>query len=77
MLTFEEMSTLLCLIACLNSRLIAPVSDNLDDYHTLTPISHFLIGTCFIAPAESSILDLKKHRLSHWQMIQRLTENFW
>jgi len=40
-LIFEEMSTLLCRIeACFNSRPIAPISDNLDDYYALTP-DHF------------------------------------
>jgi len=63
-LTFEEMSTLLCRIeACLNSRPIAPVSYNLDDYHALTS-GHFLIGTSLIAPAEPSILNLNENRLS-------------
>jgi len=71
------MPTLLCRIeACLNSQSIAPVSNNLDDYHTLIP-SHFLIRTSLIAPAKSSILNLNKHRFSRWQMIQYSTEDFW
>jgi len=58
-LTFEEICTLLCRIeVCLNSQLIALVSDNLDDYNTLSP-GHFLIGTSLIASAEPSILTLK------------------
>ena len=58
------MSTLLYRIeAYLNSRSIAPVSDNLDDYHALTS-GHFLIGTSLIAPAEPSILNLNENRLS-------------
>ncbi|XP_029171148.1 uncharacterized protein LOC114940595 [Nylanderia fulva] len=76
-LTFEEMTTFLCRIeACLNSRPIAPVSDNPDDYHALTP-GHFLIGTSLLAPAEPSVLEFNENRLSRWQMIQRLTEEFW
>ena len=60
-LTFEEMSMLLCRIeACLNSRSIAPVSDNLDDYYALTP-GHFLIGTSLIASAEAKC-DLNENR---------------
>ncbi|XP_076660409.1 uncharacterized protein LOC143363756, partial [Halictus rubicundus] len=44
-LTFEEMTTVLCQIeACMNSRPIAPRSENIDDYTALTP-GHFLIGT--------------------------------
>ncbi|KYN02013.1 hypothetical protein ALC62_07192, partial [Cyphomyrmex costatus] len=76
-LTYEEMSTLLCRIeACLNSRPIAPVSNNLDDYHAITP-GHFLIGTPILAPAEPSVLNLKENRLSRWQMVQRIAEEFW
>jgi len=68
-LIFEKMSTLLCRIeACLNSQPIAPVSDNLDDYHTLTS-DHFLIRTSLI---RSGLFNLNEHRLSRWQMIQRL-----
>ncbi|XP_029157820.1 uncharacterized protein LOC114930240 [Nylanderia fulva] len=75
-LTFEEMTTFLCRIeACLNSRPIAPVSDNPDDYHALTP-GHFLIGTSLLAPTEPSVLEFNENRLSRWQMIQRLTEEF-
>jgi len=76
-LIVEEISTLLCRIeACLNSRSIAPVSDNLNDYHALTP-GHFLIGIFLIAPAELSVLDLNENRLSRWQMVQHITEGFW
>jgi len=57
------MSTLFCIRfrieSCLNSRPIAPVSDNLDDYNTLIP-GHFLVGTSLIASAEFSVFDLKK-----------------
>jgi len=72
-LTFEE--TLLCRIeACLNSRPIASVSDNLDDHYALTR-GHFLVETSLIAPAESSVLDLNE--LSRWQMVQQIIEGFW
>jgi len=69
-LIFEEMSTLLCRIeACFNSRPIAPISDNLDDYYALTP-DHFLVGFFLIAPTES-MLDLNENRLS----LANLTNN--
>ena len=57
----EEMSMLLCQIeACL----IAPVSDNLDDYHAP---DHFLVGTFLIALAEPSMLDLNiDFRVGKW-----------
>lgn len=45
MLTFEELTTLLCKIkACLNSRPLGSLTDSLDDYDALTP-GHFLIGS--------------------------------
>lgn len=73
-LTFEEMATLFCRIeVCLNSRPIAPFFNNLDDYQALAP-DHFLIGTSLIAPAEPSVLDANEHRLSRWQLVQRITE---
>ena len=49
--------------SCLNSRPITPISDNLDDYHTLT-LDHFLVRTSLITPVEPSVLDLNEHRLS-------------
>lgn len=76
-ITFEEMSTLLCRIeSCLNSRPIAAASDNIDDYRALTP-GHFLIGSALVAPPEPSVLDVSEHRLSRWQIVQRLCEGFW
>lgn len=76
-LTFEEMTTFLCRVeACLNSRPIAALSDNIDDYKPLTP-GYFLIGTSLLAPPEPSLLELNENRLSHWQLVQRCTETFW
>jgi len=76
-LTFEEMYTLLCGIeACLNSRPLAPLSDTLDDYEPLTP-GHFLIGGALTARPEPSTLNLRENRLSRWQLVRRLTEQFW
>ncbi|XP_032676813.1 uncharacterized protein LOC116846715 [Odontomachus brunneus] len=76
-LTFEEFTTLLCRIeACLNSRPIAPLSDNLDDFDCLTP-GHFLIGSSLTTSPESSLLHVSENRLSRWQQIRHLTEKFW
>ncbi|XP_029171730.1 uncharacterized protein LOC114941055 [Nylanderia fulva] len=76
-LTYEEMNTLLCKIeACLNSRPLSAVSENLEDYRGLTP-GHFLIGAPLAAFPEPSVLDLHENRLSRWQMTQRITEGFW
>ncbi|XP_029172121.1 uncharacterized protein LOC114941332 [Nylanderia fulva] len=76
-LTFEELNTVLCRIeACLNSRPIGSVSENLDDYHVLTP-GHFLIGGPILAAPQPSVLDLNETRLSRWQLLQHITEKFW
>ncbi|XP_076658249.1 uncharacterized protein LOC143362189 [Halictus rubicundus] len=76
-LTAEEMTTLLCQVeACLNSRPVSAVSDNLDDYQVLTP-GHFLIGTAIVAEPQPSVVHLAENRLSRWQLVQRITENVW
>ncbi|XP_011707599.1 PREDICTED: uncharacterized protein LOC105462593 [Wasmannia auropunctata] len=76
-LTFEELSTVLCRIeACLNSCPITSMSQNLDDYSILTP-GHFLTGGPILAAPEPSVLEVAESRLSRWQLLQRITENFW
>ncbi|XP_011861755.1 PREDICTED: uncharacterized protein LOC105558592, partial [Vollenhovia emeryi] len=76
-LSFEELSTFLCQIeACLNSRPIAPLSDDVDDLQFLTP-GHFLIGSSITVPPEPSLLNLKENRLSRWQLVRQLNERFW
>ncbi|XP_071581131.1 uncharacterized protein [Temnothorax nylanderi] len=76
-LTFEELSTLLCKIeACLNSRPIAPGSDNFDDYNSVTP-SHFLIGSALTSAPTPSLLEEKETRLTRWQLITQMRDSFW
>lgn len=76
-LTFEELTTLLCDVeACLNSRPLAPLTDDQDDYDPLTP-GHFLIGSAITAHPEPSILDVRENRLTRWQMVRQMTKRFW
>ncbi|XP_029166034.1 uncharacterized protein LOC114936867 [Nylanderia fulva] len=76
-LSNEEFVTLLTQVEfCLNSRPIAPMSDDPSDLSPLTP-AHFLIGTSLIAVPEESVLNLKKSRLNCWQRVQRMHEQFW
>lgn len=75
--TFEELNTLLCKIeACLNSRPIAPLTDELESFDALTP-GHFLIGAPLKAIPAPSLLDLNDNRLSRWQLMQKMLEQFW
>lgn len=75
--TFEEMTTTLAEIeACLNSRPLCPLSNDPNDFGTLTP-AHFLIGDQIRAPPRPSVFDINVNRLDRWQVTQQLTEQFW
>lgn len=76
-LSIEEFNTLLTQIeACLNSRPIAPLSDDPNDLTSLTP-GHFLVGGPLVAVPERSVLELKESRLNRWQRVRRMFEQFW
>ncbi|XP_076246367.1 uncharacterized protein LOC143186569 [Calliopsis andreniformis] len=75
--TGEEMQTLLCKIeASLNSRPIAPLSDDPDEYASLTP-GHFLTGGPLNAIPLQSVDNEKLSRLSRWRAIQKFHEQLW
>lgn len=75
LLTYEEIQTLLCQIeACLNSRPLCPMSDDPDDFDTLTP-GHFLIGQPITAVPEPDLTTIK--HLSRYQLLQRQKQQFW
>ncbi|XP_018359986.1 PREDICTED: uncharacterized protein LOC108759170 [Trachymyrmex cornetzi] len=70
-------ATLLCQIeACLNSRPIAALSDDPSDMSALTP-GHFLIGRPMIAVSEESVFKINPDRLSCWQLVSSMREQFW
>jgi len=76
-LSKTEFATLLCQIeACLNSRPIAPLSDDPNDLSALTP-GHFLIGRPLVALPEESVLEVNANRLSRWQLVQAMQEQIW
>lgn len=61
--TFEELATLLAKIAaCLNSRPLTPISNDPSDLRT---------------PYEGYLADGPTNRLSAWQKIQKLQQEFW
>lgn len=75
--TIEQLSTIVCQIeAILNSRPLTPLSDDPEDFKALTP-GHFLIGQELNAIPEPSMLELNVNRLSIWQKIQYVTQEFW
>lgn len=70
--TFEEFSTLLAQIeACLNSRPLGPMSNNLDDLSALTP-GHFLIGSAMLTPAEPEQLNSSINIIQRWRKVKAL-----
>ncbi|XP_021953145.2 uncharacterized protein LOC110849976 [Folsomia candida] len=76
-LTFEELTTTSARIeAILNSRPLCPESSDPSDLTTLTP-GHFLIGTALTSIPEPHLQDLQISRLSRWQLLQRITQDFW
>ncbi|KAJ8735648.1 hypothetical protein PYW07_007268 [Mythimna separata] len=76
-MTFEELSTLLCTIeAILNSRPLVAMSEDPGDLEVLTP-GHFLIGQPLVAVPVIPWSETKMSRLSRFQMLQKLQQNIW
>jgi len=76
-LTYEEMATFLAEVeACLNSRPLAPLSDDPEDLTALTP-GHFLIGNAINAVPEPTFLGEPINHLTRWQQIQSMRDHFW
>ncbi|XP_018394544.1 PREDICTED: uncharacterized protein LOC108773282 [Cyphomyrmex costatus] len=76
-LTFEEMQTILCDIeAILNSRPIAPLSEDPNDLAYLSP-GHFLIGTTVDSFPCHDLSDISENRLVRWQRVEQLRQHFW
>ena len=65
-----------CIESCLNSRPIAPVSNDPEDFSYLTP-GHFLIGTSLTSIPEPYVEFIAENRLTRWQLVQKIFEIFW
>jgi len=77
LLTFEELTTVLAQIeACLNSRPLCPLSADPSDLLPLTP-GHFLIGEPITSIPDADLTEIRFNLLSRWQVIQRITQDFW
>ncbi|XP_057339392.1 uncharacterized protein LOC130676900 [Microplitis mediator] len=77
LLTYDQLATVLTQIeAVLNSRPIAPLSEDPADLTALTP-GHFLIGEPLIAVPGPSLLENNTATLSRWQQLQQMFQTFW
>lgn len=75
--TFEELATVLTQIeACLNSRPISEMSNDINDTAALTP-GHFLIGSALKMIPERNIVDTRSSALTRWQQVQQRVQSFW
>ncbi|XP_029176361.1 uncharacterized protein LOC114944557 [Nylanderia fulva] len=77
-LTYEELTTLLCQIeACLNSRPLYPLSNDPNDYSAITP-GHFLIGESPVnVPEPPTLTDTHGRANSRSILITNLRDHFW
>jgi len=76
-LTYEEFSTTLTQVeACLNSRPLTALSNDPSDFNALTS-GHFLIGQPLLAVPEPNLTMTNENRLTRWQLVQRLQQQFW
>ncbi|XP_075162761.1 uncharacterized protein LOC142235393 [Haematobia irritans] len=73
--TYEEFSTLLARIeACLNSRTLCPLSEDVSCIDALTP-GHFLVGGPLLAPPEPQINEAPISIINRWQRVKALNQN--
>lgn len=76
-LSYEEFYTVLVQIeAMLNSRPLCPLSSDPHDLAVLTP-GHFLILEPLSSVPDPDLTHLPLNRLSRWQLLQRLQQDFW
>ncbi|XP_076661059.1 uncharacterized protein LOC143364822 [Halictus rubicundus] len=75
--TYEQFATFAIEIeAILNSRPLTPLSPDPNDLSALTP-GHFLIGHPLTCPVEVDFSTTPTNRLSTWQHIQKVKQDFW
>ncbi|XP_050356528.1 uncharacterized protein LOC126777526 [Nymphalis io] len=76
-LTYEELSTVLTQVeACLNSRPLSVLCDDINDLLPLTP-GHFLIGEPILNVTDVDYSDKKCTGLERWHLTQKMVNDFW
>lgn len=75
--TFEDFNTILVQIeACLNSRPLYPMSDEISETDVLTP-GHFLIGQPLMTLPHPDVSQVPLNRLARYELQQKITQEFW
>lgn len=76
-LNFEEVYTVLIQIeSVLNSRPLTSLSNDPNDLSYLTP-GHFLVGDALTSISQEDVQTLPFNRLSRWQRINQVYQQFW
>lgn len=76
-LTYEEFATLLAQIeACLNSRPLCPLTEDIDDLECLTP-GHFLIGRPLISLPQENHMNYPDNLQRRWRLTEKMNQHFW
>ncbi|XP_063389617.1 uncharacterized protein LOC134675340 [Cydia fagiglandana] len=71
-LTYEEYSTILAqLEACLNSRPLCPLTEDIEDLDFLTP-AHFLTGR-----AGLTVIETEEDARTRWHLTQKIVKDIW
>ena len=76
-MTSEELYTVFTQVeSCLSSRPLSPLSSDLTDLNPLTP-GHFRSGDSLFAVPQPDLRDVPQNRLSRYDHLQRMLQNFW
>lgn len=76
-LTYKEFQTILIEVeAILNSRPLAPRTDDPNDGEALTPV-HLLVGSSLLALPDEHFENIKVNYLKRFQMVTYLKQQFW
>ncbi|XP_063538786.1 uncharacterized protein LOC134751879 isoform X3 [Cydia strobilella] len=77
LLTYEQFVSILYQVeSMVNSRPLCPLPSSNPDYPVLTP-AHFLIGKAPNSLPDEDYNHVPKNRLTHYQLLQQITQDFW